>query len=315
MKRAFLFPGQGSQYVGMGRDLYTSSPEVREVFSRADEVLGFELSELAFHGPGEKLMLTEYAQPAILTVSCALCRLLKKAGIEPDYVAGHSLGEYSALVAAGSLSFEDALRLVRRRGILMEEAVPAGQGTMAAILGLEHGKVEEVCSSVSGEGVVEVANINSPGQVVISGSKSGVLAALAAFRKNGARKVVPLAVSGPFHSSLMRPVAEVFTRDLEEAAFADPAVPVVSNVGATVVRKADDARALLTRQIYSRVEWEQSMRQLLSLGVARFIEVGPQKVLSGLMKKFDKKADVHYVEDGPSLQKLLEEDGIPDADR
>jgi [acyl-carrier-protein] S-malonyltransferase len=292
----------------MGRDLYDTSPEVKRIFDEADELLGLELSELAFHGPGEKLMLTEYAQPAILTVSYALYTLLRGEGIVPRFAAGHSLGEYTALVAAGSLSFPEALSLVRRRGILMEEAVPAGQGTMAAVLGMELAKVEEVCRQVSQEGVVEVANINTPGQIVISGSKEGVLAAMEALRGTGARKVIPLPVSGPFHSSLMRAVAEVFDRNLNRATFRDPEMPVVSNVGAAVVKTGESARALLSRQIYSRVEWEQSMRRLLSLGVSRFVEVGPGRVLTGLMKKIDKRAVVHYVEDGPSLEKFMKQE-------
>jgi [acyl-carrier-protein] S-malonyltransferase len=292
----------------MGRDLHGVSPEVQKIFREADRILGIELSELAFHGPGEKLMLTEYAQPAILTVSYALLTLLKEAGIEPRFVAGHSLGEYTALVAAGSLTFEEALRLVRRRGILMEEAVPAGQGTMAAVLGVELEKVETVCREASGEGVVEVANINSPGQIVISGSKEGILAAINAFRKNGARKVIPLAVSGPFHSSLMMPVAEAFEEDLDQAIFRDPKIPVVCNVGASLVKKKEQVRSLLARQIYSRVEWEPSMRRLLSQGVSRFVEVGPGRVLTSLMKKIDKEAVVHYVEDGPTLEKLVQQE-------
>jgi len=293
----------------MGRDVFESSRAARETFEAADDVLQLPLAKLCFEGPEEELRRTEIQQPAILTTSIALWRALEEevGRLSPAYVGGHSLGEYSALVSAGSLTFTDAIRLVRRRGVLMEEAVPAGQGTMAAVLGMELAAVEAVCreAAAAAHAVVEVANINCPGQIVISGNKEAVLAALELLRKAGARRVVPLAVSGPFHSQLMQPVAEVFERHLRQANFADPKVPVVTNVGARLVRRKEELEQLLARQIHSRVEWEPSMRRLLALGVERFIEVGPGRVLSGLMKKIDNKAVCHYVEDAPSLEKFF----------
>jgi len=288
-KIAFVFPGQGAQAVGMGKDAYDSVEAARNVYDRADEVLGFPLTELIFEGPDTELKKTANTQPALLTTSVAYYEALKSKGITPDYVAGHSLGEYSALVVAGVLSFEDAVAIVRARGQYMEEAVPNGQGAMAAVLGLERDALAALCASVSAEtGVVELANVNCPGQIVVSGSKEGVDGIVARGKEAGAKRVLPLEVSGPFHSSLMKPAAAKLGDTLASVAMKDAVVPVIANVTAQSVTEAEEIRKLLVEQVYSPVLWEDSVRYLIDQGVDTFIEIGSGSVLAGLIKKIDK---------------------------
>ncbi len=305
-KRAYVFPGQGSQSVGMGRAIADNSRLAKGVFAEADEVLDFPLSALCFEGPEEELNLTENTQPALLTTSVALWKEFEAHAPEPDYVAGHSLGEYSALVAAGSLAFADAVRVVRARGQLMEAAVPAGNGAMAAVLGLDRETLETLCRDVSTEReTVELANLNCPGQIVISGSSAGVKAAAERARKAGARRVVPLAVSGPFHSSLMKPAGERLQKVLEGVRVQSARIPVVANVCACPLRSGDDIERALVRQVAAPVLWEDSVRWMLEQGVDTFVEIGPGRVLSGLIRKIDRKANVYHVGDPESLEKTL----------
>ncbi|KQO04454.1 ACP S-malonyltransferase [Paenibacillus sp. Leaf72] len=292
-KTAFVFPGQGAQAVGMGKDVYEAFARSRQVFEQADEALGFKLSEIIFDGPEDTLKQTANTQPALLTVSVALLQALEGRGLKADYVAGHSLGEYSALVASGVLSFEDAVSTVRSRGLFMEQAVPGGHGAMAAVLGAEREALAELCRTVTAEGhVVELANVNCPGQIVVSGSVAGVQAIVERGKEAGFKRVIPLEVSGPFHSSLMKPAAQQLAGVLADVSMSDAAVPVVANVTASAVTDAAELRGLLVEQVYSPVLWEDSVRYLIAEGVDTFVEIGSGTVLAGLIKKIDKSVKV-----------------------
>lgn len=303
-KVAFLFPGQGSQYVGMGREFYEHFRVAREVFEEADESLGFSISNLCFHGPEEALRLTENTQPAILTVSIAALKVLKEeTEIEPQFVAGHSLGEYSALVASGTLSFRDAVKIVKLRGKFMQEAVPVGEGAMAAILGMEKEEVEELCKEAAGEEVLTPANFNSPGQIVISGHTPAVQRAIEMAKKKG-KKAILLPVSAPFHSPLMKPAALRLDEALKEISVNGLNIPVVTNVEARPNLHPEKVKPLLIAQISSPVQWEQSMRYMIAEGVEEMVEIGPGKVLSGLMKRIDSSIPLRNIEDLESLKKI-----------
>lgn len=306
-KIAFVFPGQGSQSVGMGADLIEAFPQAKKMFETADARLGFPLTRLIVNGPEEELKRTENTQPAILTVSAVFFTLLASQGIKADYTAGHSLGEYSALFASGVLGFEDAVYAVRKRGLLMEAAVPAGRGTMAAVLGLDADKLKEVCEQASAGGeCVQLANLNSPGQIVISGTVEGVGTATRLAAEAGARRVVPLAVSGPFHSALMKPAAEEMRKVLDGLPVANAKIPVVANSTAQTETTAAEIRNHLIEQLYSPVRWVESVEKLRELGVDVYVEVGPGKVLSGLIKKIHRGATILQVNDLQTLNEASE---------
>ena len=307
MTIAFLFPGQGAQKVGMGRSLAERFPVCAETFREADAALGEPLSQLCFEGPEERLQLTENTQPAILAASVAAWRLLDREGIRAGFAAGHSLGEYSAHVAAGTLSFADALRTVRRRGRYMQEAVPVGDGAMAAILGLDETAVAAACAEASREQawVVTPANLNAPGQVVIAGHAAAVTRAGELAKAGGAKRVIPLNVSAPFHSPLMKPAQERLAPELRALDTRDPSMPVVANVDAEPKRSAADAIDALIRQVAAPVRWEAVVRRLIAEGVTRFVELGPGTVLAGLVKKIDRGVSVASIEDAESFEAAL----------
>ncbi len=304
---AFLFPGQGSQAVGMGKELAGTFSVARRTFEEADEALGYKLSQLCFEGPEDQLRLTEITQPAILTASVAAWRVLDERGLKPSFVAGHSLGEYSAHVAAGTISFADAVRTVRQRGKYMQEAVPVGVGAMAAVLGMDLETLNAVCRDAAQGEICQAANINSPGQIVISGSAGAVGRAIKLAQERGAKRAILLPVSAPFHCALMKPAQDRLAVDLNALSFNHPGVPVVCNVDAALLRDAGRSRDALIRQVTGAVKWEQSMRLLIGQGAQTFIEVGPGKVLCGLMRQIDRSRTCVNVGDEASLQKTLEQ--------
>jgi len=302
---AFLFPGQGSQATGMGQDLSSDFKVARDVFEEANEALGFDLAALCFNGPDEDLKLTENTQPAILTHSIAALRVLQEiSDLRPDFVAGHSLGEYSALVCSGALQFADAVKIVRQRGRFMQQAVPVGQGAMAAIIGLDADSLAKVCQQAAGEDVVSPANYNSPGQVVIAGHAAAVARAIELAKAEGAKRALPLPVSAPFHCSLMQPAADQLARVLEPVQVGELNVPVVSNVEARPNLESERVKDLLVRQVCAPVRWEESVARMAESGVDHFIEIGPGKVLSGLVKRMARGSRIQNLAAVADIEKL-----------
>jgi [acyl-carrier-protein] S-malonyltransferase len=304
MKIAFVFPGQGSQHVGMGKEIYEKFPEAQEIFTTASDALGYDVTDLSFNGPVEELNKTFRTQPCILTTSIAIYRALLSKGIKPEVVAGHSLGEYSALVAAGVLSFADGVRLTEKRGQFMQEAVPEGKGLMAAILGLERNKVNEICSSLQ-TGYAAPANYNCPGQIVIAGEKIAVEEAIKLCKDAGAKRAVALSVSVPSHCKLMYDASQRLAGILDEIEFKKPAVPVVNNADALFLQSVEEIKSSLIRQLNSPLLWEDSVKAMAGSGINTFVEVGPGKILSGLIKRIVPEARILNVEDIKSLEHTI----------
>jgi len=301
---AFTFPGQGSQYVGMGRELFENFSVARQIFEEADDSLHFSVSGLCFKGPEEALKLTENTQPAVLTTSVAALKVLQaEKGIAPQFAAGHSLGEYSALVASEALAFSQAVKIVRLRGKFMQEAVPVGEGAMAAVLGMEREQVENLCEEISSGEVLAPANFNSPGQIVIAGHTKAVARAVERVKQEG-KKAVLLPVSAPFHCSLMKPAGERLEKALQEISVSDLKIPVVTNVEAEANTSKDAVKGLLVAQVSSPVRWEESMRKMIGKGIEQVVEIGPGKVLSGLMKRIDSRVETKNVEDLQTLKSI-----------
>jgi [acyl-carrier-protein] S-malonyltransferase len=305
-----VFPGQGSQSVGMGRAFYEAQPAVRKVYEEASATVGYDVAALCFEGPADRLNRTEYTQPALLTASIAALRLLERIGVKPVAVAGHSLGEYAGLVAGGAVSFSTAVALVQKRGRYMSEAVPPGSGLVAAVLGLDADAVRDACREASGVGIVAAANFNSPGQVVIAGEKAAVERALELAKAKGSRKAIPLPVSVPVHTALMKDAAERLAKDLDGVSWSDLTVPLVNNADAKPIRAGSEVKASLIRQLPSPVLWEDSVKMMISLGVTTFVEVGPGTVLIGLIKRIAPEATTLSVSDPKSLDVTLKTLGV-----
>lgn len=305
-KLAFVFPGQGAQKVGMGKDFYDNYDVAKKMFKEADEALGYSIMKMCFEGPEEDLKLTANTQPAILTISCIANEILKENGIQPEITGDHSLGEYSALVAAGVLNFQDAVALVHKRGSYMQEAVPVGEGGMAAIIGVDRDKIVEVCQQVSAESPVQAVNFNCPGQIVIAGATKGVELAVEELKAAGAKKAVILPVSAPFHSTLMKPAAEKLAVELDKVTISDAKIPVVANVSAEILTKAEDIKASLVAQAASPVLWEDCVARMKEFGADVLLEAGPGKTLCGFNRRIDKTITSLNVEDVASLEKSLD---------